>query len=303
MFSMFLMVVLELSMMLLVASIDSVPAQMFPKKQICADPEDCPTIAELLPLKWKEQIITTEIRKQKDQSQNNQLPKKWAGCLTNSQSSFSVTLPNLLSEIAAVLSEELSSTCTSSLLNDASNKGRIRCFSNKDSLMTCLANKSSFAGRVWFMVSGEGNLRCMELWTNAWQNGIKSVMAAGLLDVPTCWSVKQNLAAIGSKTASVRRVSLQVCPGLGFMWVCPGLGHTRWHNSFFSGQDLINLQSTWSKSWPPVACAQMRIMAFLLDLGLVLSLLLLASAPLSNFKMRSKTSLNLTKFWQLDPLL
>ena len=51
MFLMFLMVVLELSMMLLVASIDSVPAQMFPKKQIHADPEDCPTIAELLPLK------------------------------------------------------------------------------------------------------------------------------------------------------------------------------------------------------------------------------------------------------------
>jgi len=51
MFLMFLMVVLELSMMLLVASIDSVPAQMFPKKQICADPEDCPTIAELLPLR------------------------------------------------------------------------------------------------------------------------------------------------------------------------------------------------------------------------------------------------------------
>ena len=76
MFLMFLMVVLELSMMLLVASIDSVPAQMFPKKQIHADPEDCPKIAELLPLKQKEQIITTEIRKQKDQSQNNQLPKK-----------------------------------------------------------------------------------------------------------------------------------------------------------------------------------------------------------------------------------
>jgi len=75
-FLMFLMGVLELSMMLLVASTDSVPAQMFPKKQIHADPEDCPKIAELLPLKQKEQTITTEKRKQKDQSQNNQLPKK-----------------------------------------------------------------------------------------------------------------------------------------------------------------------------------------------------------------------------------
>jgi len=51
MFLMFLMVVLELSMMQLVASIDSVVAQMFPKKQIHAEPEGCPTIAELLPLK------------------------------------------------------------------------------------------------------------------------------------------------------------------------------------------------------------------------------------------------------------
>ena len=51
MFSMFLMGVLELSMMLLVASTDSVPVQIFPKKQIHVDPEDCPTIAELLPLK------------------------------------------------------------------------------------------------------------------------------------------------------------------------------------------------------------------------------------------------------------
>jgi len=43
--------VLELSMMFLVGSIDSVAAPMFPNKQIHADPEGCPTIAELLPLK------------------------------------------------------------------------------------------------------------------------------------------------------------------------------------------------------------------------------------------------------------
>jgi len=53
-FLMLLMVVLELSMMLLVASIDSVPAQIFPKKQIHVDPEDCSTIAELLPLSNKQ---------------------------------------------------------------------------------------------------------------------------------------------------------------------------------------------------------------------------------------------------------
>ena len=51
----FLVVVLDLSTMFLVGLIDSVEAQMFPNKQIHADPEDCPTIAELLPLKQKEQ--------------------------------------------------------------------------------------------------------------------------------------------------------------------------------------------------------------------------------------------------------
>ena len=45
--------VLELSTMLLVGLIDGVAAQTFPNKQIHADPEDCPQIAELLPLKQK----------------------------------------------------------------------------------------------------------------------------------------------------------------------------------------------------------------------------------------------------------
>jgi len=49
--TMFLVVVLDLSTMFLVGSIDSVAAPMFPNKQIHADPEGCPTIAELLPLK------------------------------------------------------------------------------------------------------------------------------------------------------------------------------------------------------------------------------------------------------------
>ena len=47
----FSMVALDLSAVFLVGSIDGVAAQMFPDKQIHADPEDCPTIAELLPLK------------------------------------------------------------------------------------------------------------------------------------------------------------------------------------------------------------------------------------------------------------
>jgi len=64
--------------------IDGVAAQMFPDKQIHADPEDCMTIAELLLLKQKEQTITTESRKQNDQSQNNQLLKKSA-VVTNHQ--------------------------------------------------------------------------------------------------------------------------------------------------------------------------------------------------------------------------
>ena len=71
---MFLMVALDLSAVFLVGSIDGVAAQMFPDKQIHADPEDCPTIAELLPLKRKEQTIKTETRKQKDQIQSNQPP-------------------------------------------------------------------------------------------------------------------------------------------------------------------------------------------------------------------------------------
>ena len=78
----FLVVALALSTVFLVGSIDGVAAQMFPDKQIHADPEDCPTIAELLPLKRKEQTIKTEMRKQKDKSQNNLLPKKSAG-MTN----------------------------------------------------------------------------------------------------------------------------------------------------------------------------------------------------------------------------
>ena len=60
--------------MFLVGLIKSVTAQMFPNKQIHADPKDCPTNAELLPHKQKKQTITTEMRKQKNQSQNNQLP-------------------------------------------------------------------------------------------------------------------------------------------------------------------------------------------------------------------------------------
>ena len=47
----FLVVVLDLSTMFLVGLIDSVASQLFPNKQIHADPEDCSTIAELLPLK------------------------------------------------------------------------------------------------------------------------------------------------------------------------------------------------------------------------------------------------------------
>jgi len=57
-----------------VGLIKSVAAQMFPNKQIHANPEDCPMIVEFLPLKQKEQTIMTEARKQKDQGQNNQLP-------------------------------------------------------------------------------------------------------------------------------------------------------------------------------------------------------------------------------------
>ena len=66
--------VLELSTVFLVGLIKRMAAQMFPNKQIHADPEGCSTIAELLPLKQKEQTIKTETRKQKDQGQNNQLP-------------------------------------------------------------------------------------------------------------------------------------------------------------------------------------------------------------------------------------
>ena len=65
---MLLMVVLDLSAVFLVGSVDGVAAQMFPDKQIHADPEDCPNIAELLPLKQKEQTIKTETRKQNDQN-------------------------------------------------------------------------------------------------------------------------------------------------------------------------------------------------------------------------------------------
>ena len=79
----FLVVVLDLSAVFLVGSIDGVAAQMFPDKQIHADPEDCPTIAELLPLKRKEQTIKTETRKQKDQIQSNQPPWMSAGVSDN----------------------------------------------------------------------------------------------------------------------------------------------------------------------------------------------------------------------------
>ena len=72
--TMFFMVVHEFNTMFSVGLIDSVAAQMFPNKQIHADLKDCPTIAELFLLKQKEQTIKTETRKQKDQSQNNQLP-------------------------------------------------------------------------------------------------------------------------------------------------------------------------------------------------------------------------------------
>ena len=58
--------VLELNTMFLVGLIDGVATKMFPNKQIYADPEDCPTFAELLPLKRKEQTIKTETRKQRD---------------------------------------------------------------------------------------------------------------------------------------------------------------------------------------------------------------------------------------------
>ena len=64
--TMLLMIALDLSAVFLVGSIDGVAAQMFPDKQIHADPEDCPTIVELLPLKRKEQTIKTETRKQRD---------------------------------------------------------------------------------------------------------------------------------------------------------------------------------------------------------------------------------------------
>ena len=57
--------VLKLSMMFLVGLTKRMATQMFPNKQIHADPEECPTVAELLPLKQKEQTIKTETRKQK----------------------------------------------------------------------------------------------------------------------------------------------------------------------------------------------------------------------------------------------
>ena len=49
---------------------------MFPNKHVHVDPEDCPTRAELLPLKQKKQTITTETRKQKGENQSNQSPKE-----------------------------------------------------------------------------------------------------------------------------------------------------------------------------------------------------------------------------------
>ena len=48
---MLLMAALDLRVVFLVGSIDGVAAQMFPDKQIHADPEDCLMMAELLPLK------------------------------------------------------------------------------------------------------------------------------------------------------------------------------------------------------------------------------------------------------------
>ena len=70
--------VLELSMTFLVGLIKRMASQKFPNKQIHADPEDCPTVVELLPLKQKEQTIKTETRKQKGESQNNQSPEESA---------------------------------------------------------------------------------------------------------------------------------------------------------------------------------------------------------------------------------
>ena len=71
-----LVVALDLSAVFLVGLIDGVAAQTFPGKQIHADPEDCPTIVEFLPLKQKEHAIKTEPRKQNEQHQNKQPPKQ-----------------------------------------------------------------------------------------------------------------------------------------------------------------------------------------------------------------------------------
>ena len=68
--------VLELSTVFSVGLIKRVASQMFPNKHVHVDPEDCPTRAELLPLKRKKQTITTETRKQKGQNQSNQSPKE-----------------------------------------------------------------------------------------------------------------------------------------------------------------------------------------------------------------------------------
>ena len=64
--------------MFLVGWVDGVVAQDFPNKQIHADPEDCSTIVEFLPLKQKEHAIKTEPRKQNEQHQNKQLSNQSA---------------------------------------------------------------------------------------------------------------------------------------------------------------------------------------------------------------------------------
>ena len=65
-------------MTFLVGWVDSVVAQDFPNKHVHADPEDCPTIVEFLPLKQKEHAIKTELRKQNEQHQTKQSHKRSA---------------------------------------------------------------------------------------------------------------------------------------------------------------------------------------------------------------------------------
>ena len=133
------------------------------------------TSKSMLILKIVQQLqnffLSNERSRQSKQKQGNKRtkaktiirPRSQPGSLTISQASSSATGLNLLSEVAAVWTEEMPFTCTSSLLEAASNKGRIRCFSSKEFLMTFLANSSNYSGRVSFSVSGKGDLKCMEL--------------------------------------------------------------------------------------------------------------------------------------------